>query len=420
MKIAFISYEYPPDTAYGGIATYVYQAARMLQQNGHHVEVFTGSDSRKGTIIEDGVIVHRLLESDHNKFIELVGKVFAQRHHEVKFDILEGPDCLAEARTAISEVPDIPLVVKLHTSSILLLKLNYYETSWRKKIWFWLISLRYRQKPVWGYNPKFYQVYKTFCHNDVIEKAHAFQADEIVSPSQDLGKKMIQEWHLPTELVNYIPYPYIPSLALLEIPIQTQTNRVTFIGRLEIRKGVIDLAQAIPLILKKYPQVKFRLVGNSEDSPIPHMDMQVYLEKMLQPYLTQIEFTGNVSPNEIPHLLAETDICVFPSLWENFPCVCLEAMSAGRGIVGSQAGGMLDMLDGGKVGKLVPPREPIKIAEAVIELLADPTKRMELGEMARHRILTVYNQANICQMQEASYQRAIARRQSLGPRKLSL
>ena len=60
MNIAFISYEYPPDTAYGGIATYVHQAAMMLSRRGHHVEVFSGSPHRTGTENEECLLVHRI------------------------------------------------------------------------------------------------------------------------------------------------------------------------------------------------------------------------------------------------------------------------------------------------------------------------------------------------------------------------
>ena len=416
MKIAFISYEYPPDTAYGGIATYVYQAARMLQQRGHHVEVFTGSERRSGMETEDGVIVHRLLETNQKKFVELVGDIFAERHQKVKFDILEGPDCLAEARTAVAKVPDIPLVLKLHTPAILLLKLNYYEPDFRKKIIFFLKSLLHLKLPAWGYNHEFNRHRKHTLKINKIERLHALEADEIVSPSQDLGQKMMAEWGLNREIVTCVPYPYTPLEKLLEIPVNTETNVVSFIGRLEVRKGVIDLANAIPLILRHHPQVKFKLVGGVEPSPLPHINMQEYLENMLQPVINSIEFVGGVSPEEIPNVLAQTDICVFPSLWENFPCVCLEAMAAGRAIVGSNAGGMLDMLDGGRVGKLVSPRHPQQIADAVCDLLTNPQLRIKLGELAREYLLNNYNAHRISELQEASYQRAITRRKKLGKR----
>jgi len=176
-----------------------------------------------------------------------------------------------------------------------------------------------------------------------------------------------------------------------------------------VRKGVLELAAAIPKILRHHPKTQFRFVGAAWPSPVPGLDMEQYLLQRLHRHRGQLEFTGAVPLTAIPQLLAETDICVFPSRWENFPGVCLEAMAAARGIVGSTAGGMVEMLDQGAVGRLVNPQNPQAIATAVGELLHDPTRRMRLGHAARERILTHYNRATIGQLQEQIYREAIAR-----------
>ena len=90
MKIAFISYEYPPDTAYGGSATYVQQAAVMLARRGHKVEVFAGSSSRQETYNDDGVLVHTLQGGRFDNFPGRAGAAFAARHRVVGFDVVEG------------------------------------------------------------------------------------------------------------------------------------------------------------------------------------------------------------------------------------------------------------------------------------------------------------------------------------------
>ena len=77
---------------------------------------------------------------------------------------------------------------------------------------------------------------------------------------------------------------------------------------------------------------------------------------------------------------------------------------------------MAEMQDQGKVGRLIPPDNSQKIAEAVIELLANPQLRMQLGRAARDRVLSEYNLDRIGQLQEESYERAIRRRCSLGKR----
>ena len=217
-------------------------------------------------------------------------------------------------------------------------------------------------------------------------------------------------------MVHQVPYPYTPSPALLEIPAQTRTNCITYLGRLETRKGVVDLARAIPAVLRRHPGVRFRFVGPTDESPRPGMDMAQYLQELLKSHSESVEFTGGVPPSRIPEIMSQTDIAVFPSLWENFPCVCLEAMAAARAIVGSSAGGMLEMLDHGRAGRVVAPGSPRGLATALIELLDSTERRVALGETARARLNREYTADRIGQVQEASYQRAIQRRQTLGRR----
>lgn len=395
MKIAFITFEYPPDTADGGIATYVKQAANMLQLRGNQIEVFAASRQRSGTETEpNGVVVHRVKHEGLNvDFAQPIAHVFANRHREIGFDVLEGPDFGADTRFAALLVPDIPLVIKLHTPYALVSQLNkpsLRQTLRRKRDF-------YRR----GISP--------FID---IERVNALKADEIAAPSQSIGNKLISLWGLDPKKVNVFPLPYIPSPESLNIPLDTITNTVSFIGRLEIRKGVVDFAKAIPLILAKQPQTKFRFVGPFQESPNPQRNMFEYLQDLLQPYLNSCEFTGRLPLEQIPSALSATDICVFPSLWESFGYVCLEAMAAGRGVVGSSSGGMAEIINSDAVGRLVPPQSPQKIAEAVVELLSAPELRQQLGSAARARVIELYNVERVGALQEASYRRAIAQKKA--------
>jgi glycosyltransferase involved in cell wall biosynthesis len=144
--------------------------------------------------------------------------------------------------------------------------------------------------------------------------------------------------------------------------------------------------------------------------------MEQYLKRLLRKYAHAVEFTGSVPLHTIPDILAATDIAVYPSIWENFPLVCLESMAAARGIVASNAGGMKDMLDDGKAGRLVPPSNPGEIARALVSLLRDKELRTALGTAARDRLIDEYKAEKIGALQEASYRRAIERRRARGPR----
>jgi glycogen(starch) synthase len=416
MKIAFVTFEYPPDTAYGGIAAYMAHAARVLHSRGHTIEVFTASPHRSGSEQEAGVTVHRVRESVPLRFGEAIAPVFAARHREVGFDVLEGPEYHADARGAVREVPDIPLVITLHTPSSHLLKLNAYEPSTVRRVRSYLGVLAHGSRPHWGYPPE-QEGYREYVSRVApIERAHARDADEIVSPSRALGARLIAEWRLDPHRVVTIPFSFQPSDALLRIPADTRTNVITFLGRLERRKGVLDLARAIPHILARFPGARFRFIGGAEGSPVPSVDMRTYLERELSAHSESVEFTGQVPRERIPDVLTSTDIVVLPSLWENFPFACLEAMTAARGVVASNAGGMADMLDGGCAGRLVPPRNPGALARAVLELLTNPEERIALGRAARERVATVYGGDRLGARREASFARAIARRQAAGPR----
>jgi glycogen synthase len=402
MKIAFVSYEYPPDTAIGGIATYVEQAAKMLVQRAHHVEVFTASPTCQETTQQDQVVVHRIQTINRAQFAQEIAPIFAKRHRSQQFNVLEGPDCGADAAKIKQDFPDLPLVLKLHTPSYLLQRLSHQPLSFTAKARFILGGLRRGQLP---HLPKPSGVGDRLTDP---EYHHALQADVLAAPCQAIADQIQQDWQLESKPFVVFPLPYSPTSTLLDIPLTTRTNRITFIGRLEVRKGILDLMQAIPPILRQYPAAKFRFVGPAWPSPQRNQNMQEYLYQKLWRYRHALEFTGAVPLERIPEYLTQTDICVFPSIWENFPLVCLEAMAAGRGIVGSNAGGMADLLDRGNAGLLIPPQQPDKIASAILKLLRNPELREHYGQIARARILQHYKLDVIAQLQESCYHQAIA------------
>ncbi|MBE9031001.1 glycosyltransferase family 4 protein [filamentous cyanobacterium LEGE 11480] len=407
MKIALISYEYPPDTAIGGIATYVRQAAHMLAQRGHTVEVFAASPDRAGSETDAGVTVHRIQPTDRQSFATEITPIFTARHQAIQFDVAEGPDCGADAAGIGAKFPELPMVLKLHTPSYMLRRVGRPPLSLSGKARFILGGLRRGQWPqLTG---------ETYDRQRDPEYHNALRAQEIAAPCNAIKDLVRTEWELNPVLCASVPYPYIPTPSLLDIPLDTSTQRVTFIGRLEIRKGILDLMRAIPLVLQQYPAAKFRFVGPAWPSPQANLNMQEYLSQKLRRYAASLEFVGAVPLDRIPEYLAQTDICVFPSIWENFPLVCLESMAAGRGVVGSHAGGMAEMLDGGNAGLLIPPKQPKPLAEALLQLLQDPDRRQQLGGIARERVLTEYSLENIGQRQEASYQAAITRHHKVYP-----
>lgn len=395
MRIAFVSFEY---TEPGGIGTYVRNAATMLAARGHQVEVFTSTVTTP--IDEESNLILHGRAATRAEFGAAILPVFAARHAVAPFDVVEGPECGADAAAVKTAFPSLPLVVKLHTPMFLISEINHaYVPIWRDAKYLAGALRRGRvPKPYWAYAP-------ALDH----ERAHTLTASEITAPSLAIMKLLADRWSLPRDRLTHIPNSFAPARDLLEVPIDTQSGRVTFIGRLEVRKGVIELAHAIRHVLSINPQARFRLVGASLPHPANGEDMQIHMRRLIGPRASSVEFVGVVPYTAIAAVLRDTDICVFPSVWEASGFVCKEAMAAARGVIATGGSGMAEIIEDRRTGRLVPPRDSRALARAILDMLGDPAGRMEMGRAARNHVCAAFSPSVIAPMQEASYRLARAR-----------
>ncbi|MGM0588350.1 MAG: glycosyltransferase family 4 protein [Bacteroidota bacterium] len=403
MNIALISFEYPIDTGWGGIATYVQQAAEMLHEAGYYVEVFCGTPKKDYWVDTPGFRVNLVNYSKRNAFYKDVVKVFAERHNIIGFDVLEVPEFATDAKLITERFPEIAVVVKTHSPLFLNRQLNTSEWSVYAKIRHIIGSMVRRERPILPY---FYNYKKD------PEYWEARKADLISSPSRSLENIVKNKWKLPEDKFKRVPYPFEPNTDMLNIsPSDGEVQNIGFIGRLEVRKGITDLIDAIPMLVDKYPHLNFYLIGQSRQAPNRVQTMDEYLKKKLGDYVSTVHFVGKIPYQELPEKLSNLDVTVFPSLWENFPNVCLEAMSAARAVVGSKYGGMRDMITHLENGYLIKPGDPKKIVEGIEYYIQNPEKVTLFGTKARRRILEAYSRDEILPQQIALYQMAIARNQ---------
>lgn len=398
MRIAFISYEFAGTATGGGIGTYVRGAAAMMAGRGHEVEVFTASPIDP-LALPAGVVVHAAL-AGWQHFPRAVVSLFARRHIARPFDVIEGPEYGAQAIEVARSFPDLPLVVKLHTPTFLIDEIRHSYLSRVRKARFVLGGLRrgHLPSPYWRYDPA----------RDP-EREHVLAASEITAPSLAILELLRCRWNLEPGRLAHVPNVFDPSADLLTLPLATKTNRISYLGRLEARKGVIELAEAMRLVLSQAPTIHFRLVGRSLPHPATSEDLAAHMRRVLGPFAEAVEFVGGLPHSEMPRLLGDTDVCVFPSVWENLPYVCFEAMAAGRGVIASGDSGMAEIIDDGRTGRLVRPRDARGLADAMLEMLANPASRIAMGEKARAHVSAAYTSEVIGPLQEASYLRAIER-----------
>jgi glycogen(starch) synthase len=409
VKIALVAYEFPPDSSGGGIGTYMGQAVRCLAKAGHQVEVFAASTKREGRFAEGGATVNLVRTASIHDFGDLVLPVFRERHSVMGFDVVESPDYFADGRAIRAAFPDLPHVVKMHTPLELLHELAVCRGTisgacryhWRQVCMAFQKVARCKRPSPWR---RFRPDFPIRSHWEDIERENARRADLVVSPSTALRDWVVERWEIPKERTAVVPYPYEPTKDLLACQPGSGGKTVGYFGRLEHRKGMELLANVVPMVLRAVPDAKFRLVGGSTEHPGRLEPYEKYLKRRWAYYLPSIEFVGRVPLDQMPAEFSKVGVCVFPSLWENFPNVCLEAMAAGRAVVGSSRGGMADMMESGKNGFLFSPNTPVQLIEAASQLLKDSNLRKSLGIQAQKTIITKYNIKTIAKIMEDTYE----------------
>jgi glycosyltransferase involved in cell wall biosynthesis len=240
-----------------------------------------------------------------------------------------------------------------------------------------------------------------------LEKRSIVGADVLNSPSSDMAKHVTEFFNLRRH-IEIIENPidcttFKPGDQLPEKPV-----KILFLGRLEPRKAPDILAHAIPLVCKEVDNVMFTFLGAdcaSNTSSSTRTELQLFLSS--QGVDRFVEFHEPVPLLELPGWYNSAHIITVPSRYDTSPYVCQEAMSCGKAVIGSTAGGMPEYLDNGNAGMLIPPGDPRALADAIITLVKDPHLRLQLGEKARKRVVERYDRRVIASKMCEQYQKAI-------------
>jgi glycosyltransferase involved in cell wall biosynthesis len=112
----------------------------------------------------------------------------------------------------------------------------------------------------------------------------------------------------------------------------------------------------------------------------------------------------------VPDLLAAADLLVLPSLFEGLPLVVLEAMAAGRAVVGTQVCGTLEAVQDGVSGRLVPPGESAALASAIVELLDQPELAARFGAAGQARCASEFRAERMARETAQLHQERLERR----------
>lgn len=183
------------------------------------------------------------------------------------------------------------------------------------------------------------------------------------------------------------------------------------VGNIEERKGHTDLLYAIKSIAQKNDReknLKFAIVGDGDPEYVSRLK-QTVKDLDIEDYII---FTGFYK--EIPVVMAALDLLIMPSWEEPFGRVVIEAMAAGKPVIGTNSGGVPEIIEDGKTGVLIPPRDPEAMGEAVDKLLKDKKLAQWMGEEGRKRVIKCFTPRAYAKEIERVYAKVLAGKTALG------
>jgi len=350
--IVFVLREFVGSIRAGGISTYVKETSESLVNYGYKVTVLTASDDTREEKIcfENGVTIHYLsggefcLQGIETDFFYLKKFRPIYRFLSYRWKLKKTIEQLADV--SIIEVAEygaegfflqnlgIPLVFRLHLPAL------YDKES----------------NGIIGFSYKNIQYYWRGLIELYLVKKAKFRS----SPSQFLAKWFEREVGIVQNQIKIIPY-------VLEVrePISTITNTkktIFFAGALIKGKGIFDLIEAVALLRQENTNICLNLAGYIGKK---NLKMVAFYEKKFE----WCRFLGLQNRERLYPQYKAAAICCFPSRADNFPFTCLEALSVGGIVLGSNNCGISEMITEGKNGFLIPPKDPKLLAEKLKTLL---------------------------------------------------
>ena len=382
MHICFVCREYPPSLRGGGIASYIKEVAHGLHDARHRVTVIAASDDTRLSSDEDdeGVRVIRLSGGDFLipqvegnsllKKFRMFYRFFSYRKRIREtilklgdVDVIEVPEYGAEGYF-LNDI-GIPVITRLHTPMLL----DHYN-----------FSLQKLSKTNWQY-------YWQGCKELKVMK----EARYITSCSTSLKEWSQKFLGVQSDKIKVIYNPILSERWSANSSQDSAAEKdgkkhILFVGTVCDWKGCGDLADACKLLAdsREIGEIQLDLVGKTG----------AYADELNTKYGKEKWFhlVGKLPREEVMKRYALADVVCFPSWWENMPMVCIEAMLSGAVVIGSISGGMSEIIEDGKSGFLLTPRDPQRLADKIKEVCVlpqDDKQRVRNG--AHKRIMQCFD-----------------------------
>ena len=387
MKILMLTWEYPPRIV-GGIARVVHDLSQRLMKDGHDITVVTYRDGDTAYFENDkGVKVYRVdnYMIRPNNFIEwilqlnfnMVAKASEIISKEGKFDVIHAHDWLvANSAKTLKHAYGIPVISTIHATES-------------------------------GRNSGIHDDTQRYI-NDT-EWMLTYESTEVIVNSNFMKGHVQGLFGLPFDKINVIPnginlnnfngverdYDFRRQYAA------DNEKIILYLGRLVYEKGIQHLISAMPKILDGYHDSKLVIAGKGGMLD----DLKAQVSRM--GIDNKVYFTGYLNAKQVQKMYKCADVAVFPSTYEPFGIVALEAMLAGVPTVVSDVGGLNEIVEHGVTGMKSYAGNPNSIADSILALLYDHQLCNNVAKNAKAEVKRQYNWNKIAQDTHFAYQKAI-------------
>lgn len=215
-------------------------------------------------------------------------------------------------------------------------------------------------------------------------------ADALIAVSRSTADQAIQLGADPRKLhvirsgvdtARFAPGDRLASRQALGLP--EDAGLVLFVGNLEPRKAVPRLVQAFASVRATHPHAMLAVVGSGESAGTENQESLVRELVRTDGLQPAVRLVGRVSDEALSHWYAAADVFALPSTSEAQGLAALEAMASGLPVVASAVGGLLDTIEDGRTGYLVPSGDVERLAGRLSWLLSDAALRRQVGAAAR-------------------------------------
>jgi glycosyltransferase involved in cell wall biosynthesis len=359
IKIAFLTPEYPhPKTGNsGGIGTSIKMLSNALISKGINVSVLVYGQQTDALFYDNSIAIYQIKNLKLKGFSRIltqikISKLINTLYKENKIDVVEAADWTGI--TSFIQPKKCPIVIRLHGSDTYFCELE--------------------KRPVKFLN-KFH------------EKRALANANKIISVSQFTANQTNQIFKINKD-IKIINNGVNTTLFKNDDLLGSNEQIILYFGTLIRKKGVFELVEIFNKVYKINSDAKLMLIGKDSGDIVTKSKSTWELMKPLfsNEAKNNVSYLGKVSYDVMNEYINKSTICIFPSFAEALPVSWLEAMAMKKAIVASSIGWGKEIIEDGKNGFLVDPKDHELYAEKIILLLADLNLRINIENEARKRV----------------------------------